>query len=262
MFEILAKFFRFSGRENRNKFKLSMVIGLVEALASAMKIPAIMYILIGLLGGKPIGKYIGGSLAIMVIAIVIAVICKRSSTVLQTEGGYNASAFTRIKIAEHLRYLPMGYFNSNSIGEISSVTTNTMEALGDIAARVVMLTTQGILETTMIVLMILIFDWRIGLSPRYLSRTCPITWRRRSSCSSSRRCPRSSVPWSWFKRRLPIALPQRRAIRPMAAIRQSSACMRRLRVALRCRRAALCLPRMSILPWCVSTAWTWRCPTV
>lgn len=163
MFEILAKFFRFSGRENGNKFKLSMVIGLVEALASAMKIPAIMYILIGLLGGKPIGKYIGGSLAIMVIAIVIAVICKRSSTVLQTEGGYNASAFTRIKIAEHLRYLPMGYFNSNSIGEISSVTTNTMESLGDIAARVVMLTTQGILETLMIIIMLLVFDWRIGL---------------------------------------------------------------------------------------------------
>ena len=109
------------------------------------------------------GKYIGGSLAIMVIAIVIDIICKRFSTVLQTEGGYNASAFMRIKIAEHLRYLPMGYFNSNSIGEISSVTTNTMEMLGDIAARVVMLTTQGILETAMIVLMILIFDWRIGL---------------------------------------------------------------------------------------------------
>ena len=69
MFEILTKFFRFSGRENGNKFKLSMVIGLVEALASAMKIPAIMYILIGLLGGKPIGKYIGGSLAIMVTVL-------------------------------------------------------------------------------------------------------------------------------------------------------------------------------------------------
>lgn len=163
MFEILAKFFKFSGRENGNKFKLSIVIGLVEALASAMKIPAIMYILIGLINKEAMGKYIGGSLAIMVIAIVIDIICKRFSTVLQTEGGYNASAFMRIKIAEHLRYLPMGYFNSNSIGEISSVTTNTMEMLGDIAARVVMLTTQGILETAMIVLMILIFDWRIGL---------------------------------------------------------------------------------------------------
>ena len=163
MFGILAKFFRFSGRENGNKFKLSMVIGLIEALASAMKIPAIMYILIGLLSGKPTGKYIGGSVAIMVFAIVVDVICKRYSTVLQTEGGYNASAFMRIKIAEHLRYLPMGYFNSNSIGEISSVTTNTMEILGDVAARVVMLTMQGILETSMIILMLFIFDWRIGL---------------------------------------------------------------------------------------------------
>ena len=163
MFEILAKFFKFSGRENGNKFKLSMVIGFVEALASAMKIPAIMYILIGLINKEAMGKYIGGSIAIMVIAIVIDIICKRFSTVLQTEGGYNASAFMRIKIAEHLRYLPMGYFNSNSIGEISSVTTNTMEMLGDVAARVVMLTTQGILETAMIVLMILIFDRRIGL---------------------------------------------------------------------------------------------------
>ncbi len=163
MFEILAKFFKFSGRENGNKFKLSIVIGFVEALASAMKIPAIMYILIGLINKEAMGKYIGGSIAIMVIAIVIDIICKRFSTVLQTEGGYNASAFMRIKIAEHLRYLPMGYFNSNSIGEISSVTTNTMEMLGDVAARVVMLTTQGILETAMIVLMILIFDRRIGL---------------------------------------------------------------------------------------------------
>ena len=163
MFEILAKFFKFSGKENENKFKLSIVIGLAEALASAMKIPAIMYVLIGLMSKEAMGKYIIGSISIMGIAVTVDIICKRFSTVLQTEGGYNASAFTRIKIAEHLRYLPMGYFNSNSIGEISSVTTNTMEMLGDIAARVVMLTTQGILETTMIVLMILIFDWRIGL---------------------------------------------------------------------------------------------------
>ena len=99
MFEILAKFFKFSGKENGNKFRLSIAIGLVEALASAMKIPAIMYILSGLLSGESMGKYIGGSIAIMGIAIVTDIICKRFSTVLQTEGGYNASAFMRIKIA-------------------------------------------------------------------------------------------------------------------------------------------------------------------
>ena len=163
MVEILAKFFKFSGEENSKKFKLSIGIGLVEALASAMKIPAIMYILMGLIEEKSMEKYIFGSLVLMIVAIVVDVICKRISSILQTEGGYNASAFMRIKIAEHLRYLPMGYFNSNSIGEIASVTTNTMEVLGDVASRVVMLTMQGILETAMIVFMILIFDVRIGL---------------------------------------------------------------------------------------------------
>lgn len=163
MIEILLKFIRFSGKENGDRFKLSIVLGVIEALASAMKIPAIMYILIGLLNKEPIEKHIYGSLIIMAISISIGVFCKKYSTVLQTKGGYNASAFTRIKIAKHLRYLPMGYFNSNSIGEISSVTTNTMEILGDVAARVVMLTTQGILETSMIILMLLIFDLRIGL---------------------------------------------------------------------------------------------------
>ncbi len=163
MFEVLAKFFRFCGKENGNKFKLSMVIGLVEAIAVAMKIPAIMYILIGLMSGEPMKKYICGALIIMVAAIVVAVLCRIFSTMLQTIGGYSAAAFARVRIAEHLRYLPMGYFNSNSIGEISSVATNTMEALGDVATRVVMQTTQGILETSMIVLMILCFDWRIGL---------------------------------------------------------------------------------------------------
>lgn len=163
MFEILAKFFRFSGKENSRKFRLSVVIGLAEALASAMKVPAMMYILIGLMSGEAMGKYITGSLLMMGGAIIIGIVCKRYSTVLQTEAGYNAAAFTRIRIAERLRYLPMGYFNANSIGEISSVTTNTMEALGDVATRVVMLTLQGILEASMIVVMILLADWRIGL---------------------------------------------------------------------------------------------------
>ena len=38
-----------------------------------------------------------------------------------------------------------------------------MENLGDVATRVVMLTTQGLLETSMIILMILLCDWRNAL---------------------------------------------------------------------------------------------------
>ena len=163
MFGVLKKFFLFSGKENSRKFKRSIVISLIDALASALKIPAIMCVLMGVVEGKDHGKYILGSIVIMAVSVIVGILCKMSSTVLQTEGGYTTAAFKRIEMAEHLRYVPMGYFNSNSIGEISSVTTNTMENLGDVATRVVMLTTQGLLETFMIILMILLCDWRIAL---------------------------------------------------------------------------------------------------
>ncbi len=163
MFSVLAKFFRFAGKENSRKFKRAIALGVIDAMASALRIPAIMYILMGLLGGGAMGKYIAGAVGIMGISILVSFLCKMRSTVLQTEGGYSATAFKRIEIAQHLRYLPMGYFNANSIGEIASVTTNTMESLGDVATRVVMMTTQGILETGMIILMLLWFDWRIGV---------------------------------------------------------------------------------------------------
>ena len=163
MFGVLKKFFRFSGKENSRKFKKSIVIGLIDALAVALKIPAIMCVLMGVMNGDNLGRYIWTSVAIMSVSIIISLCCKMSSTMLQTEGGYNTAAFKRIEMAEHLRYVPMGYFNKNSIGEIASVTTNTMENLSDVATRVVMLTTQGLLETAMIILMILLCDWRIAL---------------------------------------------------------------------------------------------------
>lgn len=163
MFGVLKKFFLFSGKENSRKFKRSIAISLIDALASALKIPAIMCVLMGVIEGKDFGKYILGSIAIMAVSIIVGILCKMSSTMLQTEGGYTTAAFKRIEMAEHLRYVPMGYFNSNSIGEIASVTTNTMENLGDVATRAVMLTTQGLLETSMIILMILLCDWRIAL---------------------------------------------------------------------------------------------------
>ena len=85
------------------------------------------------------------------------------STMLQTEAGYRACANKRIEIAEHLRYLPMGWFNDNSLGEVTSVTTNTMENMANIATRVVMVTTRGFLTSGIIAAMMFLFDWRMGL---------------------------------------------------------------------------------------------------
>ena len=74
------------------------------------------------------------------------------------------SADKRIEIAEHLRYLPMGWFNKSSLGEISSVTTNTLENMSNIATRVVMVTTRGFLTAGIIAVMMLLYDWRMGIA--------------------------------------------------------------------------------------------------
>ena len=162
MFGILKKFFDFCGEENRRKFKISIALGAVQAIGEAMKIPAVMVIVMAMTRYDISAKYIWASVVIMAVSFAVSFLSKKRSTMLQTEGGYDTAAFKRIEIARHLRYLPMGYFNENSLGEITSVTTNTMENLGNVATRVVMLTTQGLLNTGIILLMLICFDWRIG----------------------------------------------------------------------------------------------------
>ena len=169
MFKVLKRFFAFSGEENRKQFRASIVLGVIDAVFNAFKIPAIMYILMGLLGeefqttGHLDRKYIIGGCIILGVSVLINMLLRMKSTMLQTRAGYNSASFKRIDIAQKLRYLPMGYFNEQRVGEITSVATNTMEELGNLATRVVMVTFKGLLETALIIVMIMIFDWRIGL---------------------------------------------------------------------------------------------------
>ena len=103
------------------------------------------------------------SLGIIVVSLIVTIAINMKATMLQTRAGYRACANKQIEIAEHLRYLPMGWFNDNSLGEVTSVTTNTMENMANIATRVVMVTTRGFLTSGIIAAMMFLFDWRMGL---------------------------------------------------------------------------------------------------
>ena len=168
MFEILRNFFNFCDKENRNKFYASIVLGVVNSFFMALRIAAIAVMMQGLIRtitqGEPFTTHtIWLSFAIMIFSVTAAIITKKTISMWQTEGGYRTCAKKRIEIAEHLRYIPMGYFNKNSLGQITSVTTNTMELVGDVATRAVMLVMQGLLDSALIIVMIFFFDWRIAL---------------------------------------------------------------------------------------------------
>ena len=163
MLKTLKKFFAFCGVDNRRMFIASIWLGVVSAICSAMRIPAAAIVIQALLERNVTMATLWTSLGIIVISLIITIAINMKATMLQTRAGYRACANKRIEIAEHLRYLPMGWFNDNSLGEVTSVTTNTMENMANVATRVVMVTTRGFLTSGIIAVMMFLFDWRMGL---------------------------------------------------------------------------------------------------
>lgn len=163
MFASLKRFFDFCGRQDRKKLYTAIGLGVIKAIFAAMRISAIAVIVMGIIDKDMTNKNIYIALAILGASFLGQLFINMKTTMLQTEAGFHCCANKRIEIAEHMRYLPMGYFNDNSLGRITGVTTNTMENLSDVATRVVMLTTQGILTTFVITALVFVFDWRIGL---------------------------------------------------------------------------------------------------
>ena len=163
MIRTLRKFFDFCGEENKKLFIASIWLGVLSAVCSAMRIPAVYIVIQSLLEKNVTIKTLMSSFAVILLSVILTIIINMKATMQQTRAGYRSCADKRIEIAEHLRYLPMGWFNKSSLGEISSVTTNTLENMSNIATRVVMVTTRGFLTAGIIAVMILLYDWRIGL---------------------------------------------------------------------------------------------------
>jgi len=162
MLKIFNKFFNFSGKYKKY-FYDSIIMSVFYSIFEAIRIPAIAIVLKDMLENNMTEKTMFLSLGIMIVSIVGCSILKNKITMKQTIGGYELCANKRIDIAQHLKYVPMGYLNDNSLGYITSITTNTLEMLQDVATRVIMLSTQGFINTCIIGICVLIYDYRIGI---------------------------------------------------------------------------------------------------
>ena len=163
MLSTLKKFFDFCTEEDRKKFYTSVCLGVLKAFIIAFRIPAIGLVVMAIINNDVSMQTVGLSLGMMLLSVILNILISLKVTMLQTEAGYHTCTHKRIEIAEHMRYLPMGYFNQNSLGQITSVTTNTLESLADVATRVVMMTLEGFLTAGTITVFVFIYDWRIGL---------------------------------------------------------------------------------------------------
>ena len=163
MFRTLKKFFDFCGEKERKQFYLSIFLGVFNALFVAMRIPAVFVVIRALLEGGLSANDAWIAVGIILSSIVLQTLVSMKTTMLQTRGGYNTASFKRMEIAEHLRYVPMGYFNSEGLGKVTSIATNTMENLSGIATRCVMVITKGVITTLVIIAFMFFFNVWIAL---------------------------------------------------------------------------------------------------
>ena len=128
MYGTLKKIFAFAGSK-KGLLKKSLLFSFLSGLFSAMQFAALFVVIGALVSDNRDGKFICISLGIMAVSLIGRIITTYFSTMEQTETGYCMVAEKRIHIGDRLRYIPMGYFNKNSIGNITAIVTTT---LGDV----------------------------------------------------------------------------------------------------------------------------------
>ena len=162
MYGTLKKIIAFAGSKE-GLLKKSLLFALLSGLFAALQFAALFIVVEALVSDNRDRRFIWISLGIMAVSLVGRIITTYFSTMEQTETGYCMVAEKRIHIGDRLRYIPMGYFNKNSIGNITAIVTTTLGDVENSAARVLVSVLGGFFNSVALVIVLLVFDWRIGL---------------------------------------------------------------------------------------------------
>ena len=162
MIQVIKKIFAFSGTR-RKLLEKSILVSFIGAIFAALQIMALMLTITAVISGNKDMKTAWLALGIMAVSVAGQGICSYFSNNANTETGYFMVAEKRIHIGDRLRYIPMGYFNKNSLGNITAVVTTTLTDVEGAAARCLVLLLSGFLNTAVLSLMLFFADWRLAL---------------------------------------------------------------------------------------------------
>ena len=161
MITALKKIYVFSGRW-KGVLKKTVVFSLLHSIFDMFQIGALFLILNGLVEGLH-GQDIIFAFLLLLAGVIGKIICSYISDFSQTRVGYFMCADKRIHVGDRMKYMPMGYFNAQSLGSLTAAATSTMADLESMSFAVIARTVVGMIRTTIFSLAIMCFDWRIGL---------------------------------------------------------------------------------------------------
>ena len=162
MIEAFRKIWKFAGNETDNINK-SVAVSILNAFLQMAQVAAIYLIILGLTGGSTSKSIALWALILVLVSIFGGAVTSSNSKMLQTHAGYFMAADRRISIADKLKRVPMGFFNANSLGQLSGVCTTVVGSIENMVPMVLVNILGGLITTAVFTLVILIFDWRIGL---------------------------------------------------------------------------------------------------
>ena len=162
MLKILHRIINMTGKY-KTRIRASYITAFFKGLM--MKVPLILCFLCVscfMKGQMDKTKCIYFGIALLA-GIILEAVFEHISNVLQSATGYMVFADMRLKLGDHLRKLPMGYFTEGNIGKISSVLATDMvfieeNCMGVLSELVTFLISQGLM-----VVMMFVMDYRMGI---------------------------------------------------------------------------------------------------
>lgn len=162
MIEAFRKIWRFAGTERANINK-SVVVKFLNAVFHMLEVSAIYFVIVALTQGETGSRTAWIALAFMAVSIIGNAVTTAFSKNQQTHAGYFMAANERIRIGDLLKGVPMGFFNENSLGEVTGVCTTVLGNIETLVPMVLVDIMGGVIGTVVFTAMILMFEWRVGL---------------------------------------------------------------------------------------------------
>ena len=140
-----------------------MAFELLRSIFEALQFVALLIVLRALVEQNMTGTTAWTALGIMAISVAGAALCWYLAHNSEGHANYRMCGEKRIHIGERMKYMPMGYFNAQSLGSLTAAATSTMSDLESMSFAVIARTVVGMIRTAVFSLAIMCFDWRIGL---------------------------------------------------------------------------------------------------
>ena len=162
MLKIFKQILEFAGTR-KELLKKSLFFTFVGGIFAALQFVALYFVLMEVLKGNRSFMNVWPVIVVMAVSIAGRAVTGYISTMQQIETGYGMVSERRIHIGDRIRYIPMGYFDENSVGSLTALVTTTMGDIENIAPRVLLSVISGFLNTVVLFLMMFLLNWQIGL---------------------------------------------------------------------------------------------------